>query len=344
VSLGAVVYVIAVFFIARSAATELLGLIRSTISRERNDAETRSHDAGLSRRSIEGNMERSISVVIPYYNGSRVIGDALASVRNQTLAPLEIVVVDDGSRPEEAAALDREARDCLVIHLPRNRGQSVARNVGIGRARGQWIAFLDCDDVWDPRKLEMQAAVAKADPTCLAVHCGVRNVSVDGQESVTPKGEITLDDLLVFPCAIFPSAVLIHRDALLECGLFDPTMGVCEDLDLFVRFCFLGNKFHSVPEPLLIRRIQPDGVSRNIAKFWSDAARVYRDYLPVFRDRRRAIGALREVYVDMAVRAVHARDFKLLWKMFGRATQRDAPISNVASRALSRVILNRFRR
>src|SRR5262245_42648417 len=109
-------------------------------------------------------MSLSISVVIPYYNGSRFIGEALDSVRAQTLSPIEIIVVDDASRPEEGEALDRLAGDCVVVHQTKNGGPSVARNVGISRARGEWIAFLDCDDLWDPRKLELQAAVAQADP------------------------------------------------------------------------------------------------------------------------------------------------------------------------------------
>jgi teichuronic acid biosynthesis glycosyltransferase TuaG len=237
---------------------------------------------------MKGAMPLSISVVIPYYNGSRFIGEALASVRAQTLAPLEIIVVDDASRPEEQTALDRLAPDCVVVHLAKNGGPSVARNVGIGRARGEWIAFLDCDDLWDPRKLEVQAQVIEANPACRAVHCGMKTVLPDGRLSNCSKGEITFDDFLVFPCPVFPSAVVMQRQALLECGLFDPTKRCCEDLDLFLRFCYVNDKFYSSPELLLIRRIQEDGLSRNLATFWREADRVYRDFLPVFADRARS--------------------------------------------------------
>ena len=82
-------------------------------------------------------MSRTISVVIPYYNGSRFVTDALASVKAQTYPMHEIIVVDDGSRREEAAAVDRAAETagplCHVIHLERNRGACVARNIGITR-------------------------------------------------------------------------------------------------------------------------------------------------------------------------------------------------------------------
>ncbi|HSB20528.1 MAG TPA: glycosyltransferase family A protein [Anaeromyxobacteraceae bacterium] len=288
-------------------------------------------------------MSHSISVVIPYYNGSRFIGEALASVRAQTLAPLEIIVVDDGSRPEEAAALDRAAPDCVVIHLPRNRGPSVARNAGIARAQGEWIAFLDCDDLWDPRKLELQAAVVAANADCRAVHCGLRTVTPEGKEAVSRKKEVTFDDFLEFPCPIFPSAAMMQKQALLECGLFDPTKRCCEDLDLFLRFCFDNGKFHCVPDPLLVRRIQGDGLSRSTAVFWREASRVYRDFLPVFRDRRRSRAALREVHVDMAMRALYARDGRLLWRMLRSATGSDVSMVRWVVQVAWRAVRNRLR-
>jgi len=287
-------------------------------------------------------MPLSISVVLPYYNGSRFVGEALASIRSQTFAPLEVIVVDDASRPEEAAALDRLAPDCVVIHMEKNGGPSVARNVGIARARGEWIAFLDCDDLWQPRKLELQAKVVEANPGCRAVHCGMQTVLPDGKRTVCSKGEITFEDFLVFPCPIFPSAVIMERQALLECGLFDPTKRCCEDLDLFLRFCYANGKFYAAPEPLMIRRIQEDGLSRNLATFWREADRVYRDFLPVFADRTRGREALRSVHTDMTVRALYARDFKLMWKMLRGASHGDVPMARTVSRALWRAIRNRL--
>lgn len=288
-------------------------------------------------------MSLAISVVIPYYQGSRTIGEALASVRAQTLPPIEIIVVDDGSRAEEAQALDRHADGCVVIHLPANRGVSVARNTGIARARGEWIAFLDCDDLWDPRKLELQAAVVGANPGCLAVHCGMRNVGLDGKETSKQKGAVEFDDFLEFPCPIFPSATLMQKQALLECGLFDSTLRCCQDLDLFMRFCYSGGKFYSVPEPLWVRRIQRDGVSRNIAVFWDEAERVYRGFAPLFSDQKRSRAVLREIHVDMALRAMYARDRKLLWRILRRGSRADGPAGRVLAAVLWRALRERLR-
>ncbi len=292
----------------------------------------------------------TISVVIPYYNGSRTIGEALASIRAQTLQPNEIVIVDDASKPEEAAALDQIALPlgAVVIHNSRNGGPSVARNTGIARAKSEWIAFLDCDDLWAPTKLQRQADIIAANPTCRAVHCGVKAIYPDGKESVNVKGEITFDDFLVFPCPIFPSAAMMQRQALLECGLFDPTKRCCEDLDLFLRFCYgngkLHEKFYSAPEPLLIRRVQHDGLSQNLAAFWREADRVYRDFLPVFADRARSRNALRAVHTDMTLRAFYARDFDLLWKMLRNATYRDVPMPLVLGRVAWHALRHRVKK
>jgi glycosyltransferase involved in cell wall biosynthesis len=289
-------------------------------------------------------MSLPISVVIPYFNGSRFIAEALDSVRAQTLAPLEIIVVDDGSRPEEGRALDRAARDCVVIHLPTNRGQSVARNTGIARARGEWIAFLDCDDLWDPRKLELQAAVVAANAGCRAVHCGLRSLKVDGSESVYRKREVTSDDLLdEFPCPILPSAAMMQRQALIECGLFDQTFRCAEDLDLFLRFTSCQGRFHAVPEPLVTRRVQKDGVSRDIAMYWDEAERVYRGSLSAFADQRRVRGALREVHTDMLLRALYARDHMLMWRILRRATRADVPTLPLLGGVIWRAIRERLR-
>jgi glycosyltransferase involved in cell wall biosynthesis len=292
-------------------------------------------------------MTLGISAIIPYYNGSRFIGEALASVRSQTLAPTEIIIVDDCSRPEEARALDEAAGDAVVIHLPHNRGPSVARNTGIVRARCDWIAFLDCDDLWEPRTLELQAAVVAANAACRAVHCGLRTRLPSGEEFIATKGDLELEDFLVFPCPIFPSAALVQKQALYEAGLFDPTKRCCEDLDLFLRFVCTHGKIYAVAEPLVIRRVQEDGLSRNLAAFWREADRVYRDFMPIFADRvdrRTARDSLRAVHTDMAIRALYARDFKLMWRMLVPATRRDVPMTRVLGGAVAEVVRNRWRR
>jgi glycosyltransferase involved in cell wall biosynthesis len=287
-------------------------------------------------------MER-ISVVIPYHDGSPYLGAALESVRGQSYPAHEIIIVDDGSRPDEAAALDRMAPEAVIVHLARNRGPSVARNVGVGRAGGEWIAFLDCDDRWEPNKLAAQIDYVRAHPECRAVHTGMRALIGDGTQIITRKEPVTFEDFLRFPCPVYPSSVLMHREALLESGLFDPTKRCCEDLDLFLRFAH-EYPIHAIPEPLMIRRLRPDGLSQNLPVFWREADRVYREYRTVFADERAAGRTLLGLHVDFALRAIYARDFGLLWRMSRRALRRDVSLARLIPGVLTGLVHNRLHR
>ena len=111
----------------------------------------------------------SISAVIAYYNRSKHIEETLESVFRQTLPPHEIIVIDDGSRPEEAEHLRRYEDRAKILHYD-NRGVAVARNRGIAAATSDWIAFLDDDDVWAPRRLEVLSQYIAAHPECDAIH------------------------------------------------------------------------------------------------------------------------------------------------------------------------------
>ncbi|HEX3110532.1 MAG TPA: glycosyltransferase family A protein, partial [Thermoanaerobaculia bacterium] len=113
---------------------------------------------------------KSVSVVIPSYNYARYLGEAIDSALGQTLPPLEVIVVDDGSTDDTPAVLAAYG-DRIRVLRQKNAGVAVARNSGIAAARGECVAFLDADDVWLPRKLELQIPLF-TDSVGL-VHCGV---------------------------------------------------------------------------------------------------------------------------------------------------------------------------
>jgi glycosyltransferase involved in cell wall biosynthesis len=281
----------------------------------------------------------TVSVVIPAYNSSRTLAEALTSVHAQSYLVHEIIVVDDGSKPEEAAAIDAVAGGCVLIHLPKNRGPSVARNRGIARATGEWVAFLDSDDLWLPEKLEKQMAYVGGHPDCRAVHSSMKVIGRNGSEHIAEKTAVRFEDLVNFPCPIFPSTVVMHRESLLDAGLFDPTKRCCEDLDLFLRFTF-EHPIHCIAEPLIVRRASWEGLSANIPCFWREADRVYREYQYVFPDEGRARNTLTDLHGDFMIRALYARDFGLLWRMGARAVRHDVPLVRVLPRVVASLVRN----
>lgn len=281
-------------------------------------------------------------MVIPCFNGSRFLGDALASAAAQTSQPIEIIVVDDGSRPEERDQIARLCGSfplCRAIHLPKNRGVCVARNIGVARSRGTHIAFLDCDDTWVPDKLEKQLRFFAEHPDYRAVHCGLQVVYPDGRTLITHKTEVRFEDLVEFPCPIFPSALVVDRDALFECGLFNPTKKVCEDLDLFLRITS-QYPIGCVDEPLVVRRIHDECASRNLRAFHHDADRVYRDFQYVFADRAKAADTLAEIQSDFLAQALYARDSKLFWQVLRRATAQEMAAPKLVARTLVSLVRN----
>ena len=113
-------------------------------------------------------MAPLVSVIIPTYNRAALVAEALASVKAQTFRDFEIVVVDDGGTDGTWEALSA-GQEIRVLRHPRRRGVSAARNTGINAARGQWLAFLDSDDLWLPDKLARQMAYLTTRPSLLPV-------------------------------------------------------------------------------------------------------------------------------------------------------------------------------
>jgi GT2 family glycosyltransferase len=178
----------------------------------------------------------TVSVVIPTYNRCDLVVRALASVAEQSRPVDQVVVVDDGSSDGTAERIEAEFSG-IEVHTQENRGVSSARNRGIRAARGEWIAFLDSDDEWHPAKLERQLD-ALATSRHRVCHCeeiwirGGRRVNA-GQRHAKPDGWIYRSCLPL--CAISPSAVIIHRTVFETIGLFDESLPVCEDYDLWLR-------------------------------------------------------------------------------------------------------------
>lgn len=200
-----------------------------------------------------------ISVIIPTYNRRKQVLEALASVQAQTLAPFEIVVVDDGSTDDTVEHLSTLG-GAIRYFRTENQGVSSARNHGIRMAQGEWIAFLDSDDEWDPGKLARQMACVKRTGTmvCLTGCTNEEGVRLDDLEAMDPDlgaGEDRIypsSDYRFFrhPRHPYIQTALVSRAALLAIGGFDETLRVAEDTKLLYRLV-MTHGYAAVNEPLV---------------------------------------------------------------------------------------------
>ena len=206
------------------------------------------------RRRASGPAPR-VSVVVPTRNRARLLPRALHSVRAQTFADLEIVVVDAHSGDDTPAVLTAFGDDRLrTVALPRHGGQSAALNTGIARARADYLAFLDDDDEWLPDKLARQVARLDAAPAAVGLVYGWHDrVDRDGGRRSGPRptlrGDI-LEDVLAHDTPVPPSSWLVRRAAVDDVGGFDPALRVAKDADFAVRLAVRG--WHVDLEPRVV--------------------------------------------------------------------------------------------
>lgn len=179
-----------------------------------------------------------VSVVIPVYNGERFLGDAIRSVLEQSYGPVQCVVVDDGSSDGSRDIARSFAPDVECV-VQRNQGVSAARNAGIAATRGELVAFLDADDVWEARKLELQVPEVVGRDVGMA-YSGFRVVDGD----LRPRYEILPSgfDRRLLGAALmngygfgFSFTALVTRDVIDRCGPFDTRLSVSADLDYVLR-------------------------------------------------------------------------------------------------------------
>ena len=205
-------------------------------------------------------MSPRVSVVIPTYNRGNVLPRAIESTLAQTFSDFELIVVDDGST-DHTTEVVRGIADPRVrlVGDTTNRGPSAARNQGIREARCGLVAFLDSDDEWLPRKLELQLARMDGDPdpkTAVA-YCRVYTYDDLAQRPVHEFGEpregALFHDLLAGWHPVTTSLFLVRRAALLEVGGFDETLFCGEDYDLWLRLAQASYRFVGVNEVLVVK-------------------------------------------------------------------------------------------
>jgi glycosyltransferase involved in cell wall biosynthesis len=192
------------------------------------------------------------SVIIPTYNRASFVTKAVDSVLRQSFNDYEILVVDDGSTDTTRQALEQYGKSITVVHQA-NSGVSAARNAGIAKANGKWIAFLDSDDEWKENYLARQLEHIRSNPNVIAFITNAINIHPGGvshthfQNTILKRFGMRTFVRIKRPfCAImnhscwYLQSMVVRRDILLKSELFDTTLTIAEDLDVIARLALEG--------------------------------------------------------------------------------------------------------
>ena len=232
-------------------------------------------------------MTPKVSVVIPTYNRADKVRSAIDSVLAQTLSDLEVVVVDDGSSDETQSMLSEAYGDRIRYFFQTNQGVSAARNKGIAQARGEWIAFLDSDDLWEKDKLEWQfKALDRFAPQCGACYTDVRIFNNPETRTLFQMAEVSYRHgatmgvntdvlrLLVRPggagMVVHLSSFVARTDVVRRVGGLDPNLLYSEDSEFMFRLALVTG-FCYVNRPLVwFDRSPAESRHVGVSSEWND--------------------------------------------------------------------------
>jgi GT2 family glycosyltransferase len=243
-----------------------------------------------------------VSVIIPTYNRKEYVQEAIESVLAQSITDNEIIVIDDGSTDGTSQALSARYGSGICYQWQENQGESVARNVGIKLAHGEYIAFLDSDDVWLPDKLANQIEFLESNGDVHLVFCQAFAMNESGEvdNSLILGGSIKPADLCLEnmirenTVSAGGSTVVLRRDLLLEVGGFDPAIRYGEDWDLWLRLR-MHTTFGFMPLPLAHVRIH-----QGTQSYFPDPDRVER----MLKDRLYILAKVQESQPDAALEPI----------------------------------------
>jgi glycosyltransferase involved in cell wall biosynthesis len=218
----------------------------------------------------------TISVIIPAYNAERTILETITSVQQQTFSDFELIVVDDGSTDRTLELLHSIKDERLKILSYQNGGVCVARNRGVAHANGEFIAFLDADDLWAPEKLELQLAALQQHPEAGVAYSWTSFMDEQGESfSFHPCKPVFFEGnvyakLLVGDFIYNGSNTLIRKQAIESTGEFDSACAGCADWDYWLRLAARW-AFVVVPKCQIFYRRSSGAMSSRVEKMKEDA-------------------------------------------------------------------------
>jgi glycosyltransferase involved in cell wall biosynthesis len=218
-----------------------------------------------------------ISVVIPVYNGEKTIKETIESVLNQTFSDFELIVINDGSQDSTLEIVSGIQDPRLKVFSFTNAGLSASRNRGVSQATGEYISFLDADDLWTPDKLESQLKALQANPQAAVAYSWTDYID-ESNQFLRQGGRITVNgniyaNLLMTDLLENGSNPLICKQTLAEVGGFDESLKAAEDWDMWLR---IAARYHFVvvPSPQILYRQSSQSMSSNVSKQEAECLKV----------------------------------------------------------------------
>ncbi len=218
-----------------------------------------------------------ISVILPVYNGASTIADTIDSVLGQTFQEFELIIIDDGSTDDTVSVIETINDDRLHIHQFENAGQGESRNRGAALAQGEYLSFIDADDLWTPEKLESQWQALQTHPEAAVAYSWTDHIDEHNQffrsgPHLPFSGDV-YKKLIISDFVGSGSNVLIRKLAFDEVGGFAPHLTPAEDWDLWVRLA-AKYEFVVVPQVQILYRTVTTSSSFNLAKMEASSLQV----------------------------------------------------------------------
>jgi glycosyltransferase involved in cell wall biosynthesis len=215
-----------------------------------------------------------VSIIMPAYNQERFVAQAIESVLGQTFQDWELVVVDDGSTDATAEVVLQYSDPRICYFKQENRGVSAARNLGLAKGRGEYLAFLDADDTYFPRKLEAQVKCLEHNSSAGLAYSSRITIDQHGNPLafVQAPARSSLETIVLsFPFA--PSDFMVRKRWLERIGDFEENLVINEDRDLYIRLALAGCRFQRVNGFLATRRLDTERVVKNLPERMKDMLR-----------------------------------------------------------------------
>lgn len=228
-----------------------------------------------------------VSVVVPTYNRAHLIERCLHSILNQTYSDLEIIVVDDCSTDNTQEIVNAISDSRIKYYrLEHNSGACAARNFGIDKSQGEYIAFQDSDDVWMPKKVELQIKELLSKKSNICV-CGMKTIDTVTNESFyNPKSYcISYNDLLIGNQ--ISTQMLVCHKSVFKRFRFDTHLPRFQDWDLVLSIC-KEYEITYVKDILVIQYIQSDSITKSSEKMAKSYEMIYRKHIEDFKKNKRA--------------------------------------------------------